>query len=145
MSIDFHILADRGLVYVRYEGFALIDDTMKAFGRYMQHPQARPGQKQFVDLSGVTGYERDFTRLMAIQARKADQFGSGGTQTLMVYYAPSRLGLELAQLVLRSWEGFDAVVALIQQSEQEALSLLGLPETCVADLLENTGRNRPDS
>lgn len=61
----------------------------------------------------------------------------------MVYYAPSRLGLELAHLVLRSWEGFDAVVALIQQSEQEALSLLGLPETSIADLLENAGAMAP--
>lgn len=139
MPVTFQILPDRGLVYVRYQGPARLDETMEAFGRYMQHPDARPWQKHLVDLSAVTDIERDYAKLMAVQARKADQFLPGKSEVLMVYYAPTRIAREIAHMVLKSWETFDAVVARVQSSERDALSLLGLPETRFSDLLERAG------
>lgn len=143
MPVTFHILPARGLVYVRYEGHALLEETMIAFGRYMQHPDARRGQKQLVDLSAVTGIERDYTKLMAVQARKADQFVGDGVQTLIVYLAPGRLALELAHMAVKSWDSFESVVPLVQEDEAQALSLLGQPETRVTDLLEQADRDVP--
>ncbi|TDK49882.1 hypothetical protein [Antarcticimicrobium luteum] len=128
MSVSFRIFPDRGLVVVRYRGFARLDDTLAAFAEYAAHPESRPGQKQLVDLSGISGYETDFTKLMEVQARKADVFAAEGAETLMVYLAPSKQTRDLAQLVLRSWEPFDSVIALIQEDEAQALELLGQPE-----------------
>lgn len=128
MSVSFRIFPDRGLVVVRYAGVLRLEDTKKAFAEYAQHPDCHPGQKQLVDLSGVTGYEPDFVKMMEVQAQKADVFGSEGAETLMVYLAPHKMAKDLARLVLRSWEPFDSVVALVQDDEVQALELLGQPE-----------------
>lgn len=128
MSVSFRIFPDRGLVFVRYQGFAKLEDTLAAFAEYACHPDCAPGQKQLVDLSGITGFDRDFPKLMEVQARKADVFAANGVETLMVYYAPTKLTKEIARLVLRSWEPFDSIVALIQEDEAQALELLGLSE-----------------
>ncbi|MGE4327775.1 MAG: hypothetical protein AB7E21_16970 [Pseudodonghicola sp.] len=137
MSVTYRILPDRGLVYVRYEGFTRLDDTLRIFADYAADPLARPGQKQLVDLSAVTGFEQDFTKLMQVQAQKVDVFAAGGVQTLMVYYAPTPLGRDLAALALRSWEPFDSVVALIQEDEAQSLELLGQRERSFAELLQH--------
>lgn len=139
MSVSFRIFPDRGLVYVRYAGFARLDDTLAAFAQYARHPAVRPGQKQLVDLSAMTGYEQDFTKLMQVQAQKADVFGTDGVQTLMVYFAPTPLSRDIARLALRSWEPFEAVVALIQDDEAQSLELLGQPERSFAALLQHAG------
>lgn len=128
MSVSFRVFPERGLVFVRYVGFARLQETLETFGRYAADPDCRPGQKQLVDLSGITGFDPNFTKLMEIQARKADVFGAEGSQTLMVYYAPDKATKELARLALRSWEPFDSVVALVQEDEAQALELLGQPE-----------------
>lgn len=136
MSVSFRIFPERGLVFVRYAGFARLQETLEAFGRYAADPDCRPGQKQLVDLSGVTGFEPDFTKLMEIQARKADVFAAEGVETLMVYFAPDKASKEIAQLALRSWEPFDFVIALVQEDEAQALELLGQPERSLDDLWE---------
>lgn len=138
MSVSFRIYPERGLVFVRYEGFLRLKDTLGAFAEYARHPDCRPGQKQLVDFTRVTGYEKDFTRLMEVQAHKVDVFAAEGAETLMVYVAPHQLSKELARLVLRSWEPFDSVVALIQEDEADALELLGQPERGLDSLWELT-------
>lgn len=139
MPVTFTILPERGLVFVRYTGFAWLDESFEAFGRYAAHPDFRPGQKQLVDLSGVTGVETDYVRLFALQARKADEFVGNGTQTLLVYYAPNPIAMELAESAVRSWEPSGAVIPLIQVDEHEALKLLGQPERSFDDLLQGAG------
>ncbi len=143
MPVSFHILPARGLVYVRYVGFARLEETMMAFGQYMQDPRARPGQKHLVDLTDVSGMEHDPTGIMAMQARKADHFAGTGEQTLIVYLAPTRIGFDLARMAAKSWEGLNMVIPLVQQDETQALALLGQPETHVAQLLETTPRGDP--
>lgn len=134
MPVSFRIFPERGLVLVRYAGFARLQETLEAFGRYAAHPDCRPGQKQLVDLSGVTGFEPDFAKLMEIQAHKADVFAAEGVETLMVYLAPDKASKEIAQLALRSWEPFDFVIALVQEDEAQALELLGQPERSLDEL-----------
>lgn len=140
MSISFRIFPSRGLVFVQYTGELIVEETFRAFGEYMQHPDCRPGQKQLVDLAGVTGFDRDYAKLFALQAKKADVFSAGGVETLAVYHAPTPLARELSRLVLKSWEPFDSVVPLIQDNEADALALLGQPETSFAELLQIADR-----
>ncbi|GAA6202250.1 hypothetical protein [Aquicoccus sp. SU-CL01552] len=134
MSVSFRILPDRGLVFVRYAGVLRLEDTMNAFAEYARHPDCRPGQKQLVDLSAVTDVEQDFVQLMQVQAQKSEVFGDEGAETLMVYVAPHHLGKQLARNILRSWEPFDSVVALVQEDEAHALELLGQPERQLDEL-----------
>ncbi len=136
MPVTYQIFPERGLVYVRYEGFAKLDESFEVFGAYMQDPLFRPGQKQLVDLSRVTGLERDYPRMFALQAKKVEAFMQSNVQTLMVYYAPDDVNYELARTILRSWEPSGMVVATAQRSEAETLNILGQPESRFEDLLQ---------
>ena len=138
MPVSFRILPSRGLVYVRYEGYAVLEDTFGVFAEYMGHPDFRPGQKQLVDLSAIDGFERNFAKLFEMQSMKADAFLSDESQTLIVYYAPGEEAQRMCQLIARSWEHVPSVVALVQQNETEALALLGQAESSIAELLEVT-------
>jgi hypothetical protein len=135
MPIDFNILAARGLVYVRYWGFARLDESFEAFGRYAADPGFAPGQKQLVDLSAVSGFETDYPRLFLLQAEKAAVFLPSGTQTMIAYYAPTPVAFRLASLVRQSWEDIDTVVPTVLTREDEALGVLGQPERRFADLM----------
>ena len=138
MTVSFNILRPPGLVYVRYEGDIRIAEICASIEDYVIHPECRPGQKQLIDLSRVTGFdfETDPLKLIELQARKADVCLADGAQVLVVYYAPGLELRKLANLLLRTWEPFPGVVAVIQENEADALSILGLREASFAELLE---------
>jgi hypothetical protein len=101
----------------------------------MRHPDSRPGQKHLVDLSGVTSFEKDFTRILELQALKTEHFVGQPVETLLAYYAPTTEAQQMAALVLRSWEGTDHIVARVLLTEAETLAVLGLAEATIDDLL----------
>jgi len=136
MPIEFRILPDRGLVYVRYEGHISFDETGRAFGAYMQHPDMRLGQKQLVDLARVTDWDRDFTQLLKLQAGKADAFLGAGHEVHFVYYAPSEHTQQMARMVLRSWDDVPGVIPLLAETEADALQVLGQPEQTIDAMLQ---------
>lgn len=136
MSISFRILPSRGLVYVRYEGHISFDDTARAFGAYMQHPDMRVGQKQLIDLSAVIDWDRNFAELLKLQAGKADAFLGAGHEVHFVYYAPTAHTLPMARMVLRSWEDVPGVIPLIAETEADALEVLGQPEKTFDAMLQ---------
>lgn len=146
MPLTFRILPERGLVVVRYRGFATIDDTMSATALYVADPHYAPGQKQLVDMTALTGYEKDYVRFMEMQAGKAERFNNAGVQSLVVYIAPSPVSQEVAGLFLRSWDDVDAVVPMIQRTEAQALALLGQPERTLDELFAAVeyGQASPD-
>lgn len=139
MSVSFRIFPSLGLVYVRYEGHANMPDTLAAFGAYAQHPDFRPAQKQFVDMSHLTGWDENYLELMKAQAKKAEAFTGANAQTLIIYFAPTKLGQQLARFAMRSWEPFPSVVPIVQDNENEALSILGLSHKNLDQLLQQAG------
>ena len=137
MPVTYKIYKDLGLVHVRYSGFGVIDESFAAIARYLADPAFRPGQKQLVDLSDLTGYEKNYAKLFELQAHKADAF-MPGPETLLVYYTPTGPSKEVGRLIMRSWEDVGAsVVPIILEDETEVLSVLGLG---VASLEELTKR-----
>jgi hypothetical protein len=139
MSVSYRIFPDLGLVYVRYQGFARVADTERAFAAYSVDPDCRLGQKQLVDLREVSGFERDYPKLMQLQARKAELFATQGVETLVVYLVSSAETRDMVRTALRAWDGIDGLVALMQTDEAEALHLLGQPEDTIRALLEKVG------
>ncbi|MEM8654760.1 MAG: hypothetical protein AAGF36_08430 [Pseudomonadota bacterium] len=138
MPVKFRIIPDRGLVVVRYSGQVAIDDTLGASRSYVAHPRYVAGQKQLVDFTHITGYEKDYVRFMLMQATKAGRFANAGVQSLVVYIAPTPISQELSALFIKSWDDVDAVVPMVQHSETEALTLLGQPEASLGTLLALT-------
>ncbi|WP_281841944.1 hypothetical protein [Sinisalibacter aestuarii] len=137
MGIAVQVFPARGLVFVRYDGIINIAESNAAFAGYMADPGYLPGQRQLIDLRDATGWEPDFPRLMALQARKAEAIAQPGYETLFVYHAPDDTSRAIAQTVLRSWDGVGSVVPLIIDTEAEALAVLGQPERSFADLLQS--------
>ncbi|GAA6178982.1 hypothetical protein NBRC116594_04200 [Shimia sp. NS0008-38b] len=135
MSVSFRILSHLGVVYVRYEGHAKMAETLEAFSEYAQHQDFRPGQKQLVDLTHVTGWDEEYLELLKTQAKKADAFIGNKSETLIVYLAPTEIGQKIAHLAMRSWEPFPAVVPIVHDTETGALAILGLPFDSLTDLL----------
>lgn len=137
MAISVHILKQRGLVYVRYGGRIEVSETMAAFAEHLKHPDFRPGMKQLVDLADVTGWDNDFVGLMEMQAEKAQHLMDPRRELIFVYYAPTPVTRNLAQTIIRSWEGIDGAIVRVQETEADALSILGQPETSFAELLDH--------
>ena len=135
MAVSFQILPARGLVIVTYRGDANVEETMRVFAEYVAHPDFQPGHKQLIDLTLITGYEKDFVRLMETQAIKAESLVGKGTQSLMVYLTPTRISQSMSAMIVKSWEDVDAVVPLVQHNEADALAILGQPENSIAELL----------
>lgn len=139
MPIAFHVLAHRNLVVARYSGLAGLQETIEAAAECAAHPGFRPTMRHLVDLVGVTGYERDFPRYFAMQATVMEQFFVPGLDHVFVYLAPTRPGQEMAQMVRRSWDGLDHIVLRIVEHEGQAMTILGLKERTLAELLDSVG------
>lgn len=138
MGTRFRILPELGLCYVRFDGLIRASEADAEFTRYTTHPDARPGQKQFVDFSAVTEIEPDYAGLAAHQAHMAAYFLSTTEQTLMVFYAPTEPGRFAAALAVRPWEQVAQVVARVFDDERAALDFLGLEALRLGALLERT-------
>ena len=135
MPASFQILPQHNLVYVRYSGLMLVEDSLKAFGAYAQHPDARPGQRHLIDLSRITDMERDFARVMQLQATKGADLAMRETETLMVYFANTPVSLKAAALAKNGWSASQGVIAIVQETEEAALSALGLAVSSIKDML----------
>lgn len=135
MPVEFKIFPERGLVVVQYSGYAAVEDTLTATKFYISHPEYSAGQKQLVDMTRVTGFEKDHVQFMKMQAEKAERLANSGLQSLVAYIAPTAISQDLSAMFVRSWIDIDAVVPLVQHSETEALALLGQPEKTLDILL----------
>lgn len=127
MPAAFQILPQLGLVYVRYSGIMLVEDSLAAFGAYARHPDARPGQRHLIDLSRITDMERDFARIMQLQAAKGENLAQREAETLMVYFANTPISRRAAALAKNSWSEEHGVIALVQETEAASCEALGLP------------------
>ena len=140
MPGSYTILPERGLVYVRYEGYITLDEGQAMFAAYTRDPRSHPGQKQLVDLSRVTDWERDFIRLMKMQAQKAEVFlGPEQSQFMMILYAPTPETQAVGRHFAASWQGVRGIVVSLQHDEADALAILGQPETSFSELLDKVG------
>lgn len=99
------------------------------------HPDYRPWMRQLCDLSGVNGVERDFPKLLKMQAKILEDLDPGAEDLMVLFYAPSSPGQEMAHMAQKSWEGLNSVIVRIQDTEAAVLDLLGLPDARLSDLL----------
>ena len=134
MPVTFQILPTHGLVYVRFDGEARLGESQASMQAYRHHPDYRPGQKQLIDMSRVTGFERDFPRIIALMAEVAEIFHQPGVEMMAVYYVTNRHGRDVARLVMQSWADIPGIVTRMTEDEAAALSILGMKERTIAAL-----------
>ena len=134
MPASFQILPQRQLVLFTYSGFVTLAESMAVVAAYGEHPDARPWMRQLCDLSAVIGVEHNFPELLKMQAKFVETLLPAGRDLLVMFYAPTPGGQQLAQMARKSWAGLDSVIVLVQDSEAEALAMLGMREQSLAEL-----------
>ena len=139
MPVKFHILPQRNLILFTYSGMVGLQESMDAVSACARSAEYRPWMRQLCDLSLVTGVEKDFPKLLKMQAKFAEDLQDNGHDLIVLFYAPNKAGQELADMARRSWDGLNSVIVMVQTHEAEALALLGLRETRMDELMQVAG------
>lgn len=134
MPVNFEIFPRRGFVIARFSGHVLLADCLSSAQAYSEHPDFHPSQRQLVDFSSVTSYERDVVRMLEMMAKLPEHLVKPGFEPLVIHLAPHDLAMELANFTRRSVEGMESVNFRIVTSEAEALDILGQRERRLSDL-----------
>ncbi|MEC7763846.1 MAG: hypothetical protein VX874_18225 [Pseudomonadota bacterium] len=137
MPGSYRILPAHGLVYVQYEGFASLDDARGLYEAYMLDPARTPEQKQLIDLSKIDDWERDFVGLMQFQADAAAGLFVPDRSMMMVIHAAPGPSMRLARHFTDAWSQVPGMVVTLQTDEAAALSILGVREQSIPELLHS--------
>lgn len=132
MPVSFRIYPQHNLAHAMFEGEVTLSEAIDGFQAYTRHPDFQAAQSQIVDLTRVTGYERDFTRIMELQALQAEYFLGGNSKPFLIFVAPDELTQSMAMAALRSWSSVDGIVPLIVSELAGALDVLGLGANSLA-------------
>ncbi len=122
------IFPEHNLAYIRYSGKVTIDDYAAVVQEYTSHPQFSIEQKQLIDLRYMTDVERDYARIIALQAKIAEYAIGTAPEILSIAIAPTPIAMEAVRLVYQSWDDLDTPVARkVVRDVPEAADLLGIP------------------
>lgn len=130
MPIEMRLVPQCALVLVTYSGMAGLQETLAAMRICAADPDFRPHFSHLVDLQQVTNYERDLAGFFRMQAQAIDIFpllSHEGRPFSMVLIAPPGAPRGMAELVRRSWDGLNQIIVVLQETEAQALAVLGLP------------------
>ena len=142
MSVSFQIIHERGVVLARLSGQVLMADCLSTAAAYARHPEARPTQPLLIDLTAVSGYEKDYVNILQAMARLPDYLSRSGAERLVVCLAPTPLSRQISAAVVRAILSMPGGIARVAQTEVDALEILGLPERRLCDLTTGSARNR---
>lgn len=136
MPVTFRILPEHFLVYFRIEGWLDIAEGIRASDAYLARPDYRKGMRRLLDLSALTGWERDFAAIMKEQAQQVEIYDDRQRPALIVVLARTEEALSFAQAIKSPWENTQRAVAVIVETEAEALSVLGIDAPSFAAVVE---------
>lgn len=136
MSVQYQVLPRLNLAIFVYSGHVTLAEALAAVAAVARHPDHHDTMRQLCDLSGVTGVERNFPALMQTQARMAEDLLPKRGERIVVFYAPHRAAQQLANMARKSWDGLDQVLVRVVEREDQALALLGLKHTAIAELFK---------
>ena len=134
MAVRFTVHPDRGFAHIRFLGHITTAETLAAAQDFAATPGVQPSWHHIIDFTRITGYERDYLKLMALTARLPDHLLHPGHEPLFVYVAPTVPGQEIFHFVTRSMQGIQGPLLRLTTALPEALALLGLPETMIDQL-----------
>ncbi|MCL3882863.1 hypothetical protein [Marivita sp. GX14005] len=137
MPVSFQILPLFNLVYTRYSVTMKVSESLVSFREYMDHPHMRPGQRHVIDLRGIVEMDPDLAAVMALEANKAENLVLQEADTMVIYLADCPLSRRAASLACNAWEAEHYVTAVILETEEAALNVLGLPHRALCEIFPN--------
>lgn len=136
MPVDYRILPEHYLVYFRIAGWLDIAEGIRVSDTFLAAPDYRKGMRRLLDLSTMTGWERDFTSIMKEQAQHLDHFDDPQRPTLIVVLARNKEAMSFAHAIRAPWESTGRALVVIVQTEAEALTVLGIDAPNLATVIE---------
>lgn len=136
MPVETHVLPRLNLAIFAYSGQVQFAEAQRAVAEVSTHPDHHDTMRQLCDLSAVTGVERDFPELMKTQARMAEHLLPKRGERLVVFYAPHPIAQTMAEMARKSWDGFDEVLVRIVAHEDQAIALLGVKQSSIAEMVQ---------
>lgn len=113
LPVSFKILPQRQLIVFTYSGLIGMQELMDCIAACVQHPDYRPWMRQFCDLTDVIGVEQDFPKFLQMMAKIADDLQPTQSDLIVMFYAPTPAGQEMALRARASWDGLNSVIILI--------------------------------
>jgi hypothetical protein len=137
MPARFQHLPKLNLTLFAYWGVIHADDPPQILKASAAHPEYHPRARHLVDMSRVTGFAMEPAERLAVQARLLESFPTVPDHTIVVWYAPTDPGRQMAQFVARSWAEAPHVRVVVQDSADGVADVLGLPEPAILALLQD--------
>ena len=78
-------MPERQLILFTYAGHVTLQESMDIVASAAAHPEYRPSMRQLCDLAAVTGVERDFPKLLRMQARIIEDLLPQGQDLLVLF------------------------------------------------------------
>ena len=142
MPVEYLILPELDITYVRYKGRVTTAQVFLAFDAYLSDDEFRPGRPEFADLSRVSEFDIVFSDIRAHFDRVIEFYKSGKSKTFTAIFAPDPDASNMAYAYAQMTNGVDILEATVFVHADDAVAALGLSASAqdVFDLVEKKVR-----
>ena len=125
MPVEYRILKDPTLVYIRY--FAHIEprDIINALKAFAAEAAEYAQQPHFFDLSAVTSFEIDYTEFFKLLGQLVEAYPQSAGEHLCVFYAPDGPPAQLADVLRKPYADSDVMLIRVARTREQAFDILG--------------------
>ena len=128
MPIKVTIHPERALVYLRFSGHINVQDYIRAYLAWVNHPDFSPDQSPLFNTLHLDGIDATFVEILAEMNRVAPTFHRFRDYVQAVIHAPSDVTFGVARMLQQLTEPVSRFRYDILRSEAEALQAAGQNE-----------------
>lgn len=134
MLVSFDLLPKRRLVLALFSGTYATADGQDLITRFLNAPAEATPYSHLYDLSDVTEFDADFSKISSMVSWKTDRLSHVPKGTVCAICAPGDIAFGMARMYQSLSEGVLPFDMKILRSEAEALAAAGQSETTIAAL-----------
>ena len=129
MPVEYLILPDLDVTYVKYYGHVNTSQIALAFDVHRSDENFRPGRNEFADLSSVKMLDMDFDGVESHFDQMVEKYKENGAVTFTAIYAPQPELTSLAYAYAKLSQTSDLLDAKVYEDAGDALLALeiGIP------------------
>ena len=136
MPVDYRILTDPTLVYIRYFDHVTPIDILTSLRRFKTEAAEYVGQPHLFDLSKVTSFDIDYPDFFKLLGELVDLYPASSGEHLFVFFAPEGTPADLAAELRKPYDGSHVLLIRHATTQSEALDILGTRRTDLIKTLE---------
>lgn len=126
MPVEFLILPDLDVSYIRFTGHVAINQIDFAFNTYLEDEHYQPGRREFIDLSQVKRLDMSIGGVEAHFKRMLSEHVSVGSAPVTAIYAPDIAIADFAHAYAMMTKTTDAVDVTVYDDPDDVLAALGI-------------------